>query len=544
MRQRPIEGREGCSSLAPGEYAYRATWLPVALISALLIAAALLLWPTTQSIKAEWVETENLTYTHGYGIFAICAWVLWRRRVELAAVEARADFRAVFVLIGLSLLWLIVYRSGLQLAHQALLPLMMWIAVRAAFGADAARHCRFIFAYLYLAIPVWNVGNDLLQSITVHAVRMMLDVSAIPAHVAGNMVYIPSGVFEIAGGCSGLHFFIVALAIAALHGELQDASMLLRCVLLALGGALAMLSNWLRVFAIIIAGYVTDMQHFLVSVDHYYFGWGMFALVVVAFFWIARRLQPANWHSVEKSRAANLEGSIADVRGNAFSGDYAREAGWRLDTRWRGPLMACVMAIACLSVGPAWSLAVPKRAAAPDELPWLPTDLPDWSGPSPYAGHWRPTYSKADRIEHGIYENADSSVAVYMAEYLDQYQGKELIGYGNSILGNSPVSVVAHSRRDVHSLLHARAGIREVQELEIETAGGKRGLIWHYYEIGSLRRTRGIEAQLAYGLLTLISSPRSRVVGLSTSCESQCDTARLRLAAVLGALDLAFAARQ
>ena len=49
---------------------------------------------------------------------------------------------------------------------------------------------------------------------------------------------------------------------------------------------LSLLANWVRVYVIIEAGYLTNMQHYLVRVSHYWFGWGVFALALVGFFWL------------------------------------------------------------------------------------------------------------------------------------------------------------------------------------------------------------------------------------------------------------------
>ena len=53
------------------------------------------------------------------------------------------------------------------------------------------------------------------------------------------MRHVPAGSLEIAGGCSGLHFFIVGVAIAALYGELNRDSLRTRVQLVALAALLA-----------------------------------------------------------------------------------------------------------------------------------------------------------------------------------------------------------------------------------------------------------------------------------------------------------------
>ena len=61
---------------------------------------------------------------------------------------------------------------------------------------------------------------------------------------------------------------------------------------LALMAALAVLANWVRVYTVIEAGYLTDMQSYLVRVSHYGFGWAVFAATLVVFFWLVTRFGP------------------------------------------------------------------------------------------------------------------------------------------------------------------------------------------------------------------------------------------------------------
>ncbi len=510
-----------------------------ALVTLLALAAAVLLWPSSQSLLEEWRNTDNLTYTHGPLVALVCLWVLWRRRRMLAAQPLQVDWRAGVLTVLLSVAWVIFYRSGLQLVHQLLLPLLAWCAVYAALGGRLARVCAFAFAYLYLAIPLWSAGNGILQDITVHAVRMLLGITSIPAHVVGNLVHIPAGSFEIAGGCSGLHFFIVAIAIAALHGELQDATVKARGLLLMLAALLAMLSNWLRVFTIIVAGYLTDMQHFLIQVDHYYFGWVLFAVVIVGFFLLANRVLDSRLNRPTTERAGSPEVSETQAAGRA-----------RLS-------LGCALALGALAVGPLLSVATPLVREQPS-LPQRPADASGLMGLQQASGQdagsvrgsaaigmvgetangagwmladWTPSYPGADYREQGVYwiEEASSpagtnsttgsrlgqGVKSHTAIYLSQRQGKELIGYDNSILGQSDLRVLASTRRDA----------LKVNEFVVGARDGRQGLIWYYYEIGSLHLTRGLAAQLAYGLGSLWSEPVSRVVALGTPCEASCGSA-------------------
>jgi len=83
----------------------------------------------------------------------------------------------------------------------------------------------------------------------------MAPLIGVPAQIRGDLVILPGvGVIEIASGCSGVNFFTVGLAVAALLGELEQASLRRRALLVTAMGALAVFANWLRVLIIVDAG--------------------------------------------------------------------------------------------------------------------------------------------------------------------------------------------------------------------------------------------------------------------------------------------------
>src|SRR5688500_12557242 len=205
-------------------------WIPLFLI----VAVFCLYWPTASSLIREWEDTQKTTYTHGYLIGAISLWLMVRNRQRIKTSALHVSWGAAITAGAVSLLWLVALRAGIQIVHQMLLPILMWLAVCAICGRAIAIRCAFPIAYLYFAIPFWDEVNFILQGATVAAVDFLLRLTGVHAYVESNIVQISGGVFEIAGGCSGLHFFIVALAIAALYGEINRDSVKVRLQLLAL----------------------------------------------------------------------------------------------------------------------------------------------------------------------------------------------------------------------------------------------------------------------------------------------------------------------
>jgi len=469
----------------------RRSWALASVPVALFAAALVLLWPTTHSLMVEWQDTVKTTYTHGYLIALICAALLLLRGREVS-VAARPAVRGVLLcLIGAgSLLWLITVRAGLQSLHQVLLPVLFLLTLWSILGWRSALWATFATGYFYLAVPVWEVVNGTLQSLTTLVVGQLLRITGVPAFVDGNMVHLAAGTFEIAGGCSGLHFFIVGIALATLYGEVYRDSLKMRCKLLLLALGLSLLSNWLRVYTIIVAGYLTDMQHYLVRVSHYGFGWVMFAVAMAVFFFIASRIgaEDASWPAPPVASGRLVQPGAL--------------------------LLASAVSVIALAMGPIWNAVAPLQAATiPSSDRLLPAASAGWSGPvrDDSEGDWLPAYPTADAVQMGTYSNAGQRVIVFTAVYASQAQGRELVGYGNSIAGKATI----RESRDTPS----------GRELIVAGKSGRQWLLRYFFQIGSHRVHGDLHEQLRYGVATLTGRPLSAVFAFGSPCVPDCATA-------------------
>jgi exosortase A len=469
------------------------TAMPRRFVALLLIIGAIvgLFWPTFQSLAAVWVDGDLTTYTHGYLIAGIALWLLFRKRSSLAAVHERewTTFERVVltaVLLVTTLLWQFAYRAGVLIATQVLVLPVLWLTIAIALGRAGARCAAFPVAFLIFAVPVWDFINPAVRELTVHAVQVMLRAFGIPVFFSGNHVHIPEGVFTIADGCSGLHFLMVGLAVGALLGELRESGLRGRLGWLVGAAVLAILVNWIRVSSIVLIGHYSDMQHYIVRVSHYYYGWALFALALGALFAIERRIP------LPRTKTTTV---VAGRREGA-----ERQSPWRFAV-----LGACAVPLLL-------NLLLDRHL----EAPVVKTSASGWSRDG-NPTRWHPVQSNADRQELISLNRNGSVVEVFTAVYLAQNPAKKLGGFANRITGKG----------DVQSTAVEQSSFGAVAEFEI-VDDGESYLVWVSYIVGERRFTSALPAQLAYSEQTLarFRSEVSLVRAARTRCASDCESAR------------------
>lgn len=465
-----------------------------ALLSARLIAIAVLAyWPSTVALWGYWTN-DNYSGTHGFLVVPLAALLLYRARHRLAAVRVWPSRVACGLLLLCSIAWLVFWRAGIQELHLLLLPVLMGLAVFAALGFQAALLVAFPLAYLYFAEPAWGIFTVPLQTLTIHAVEVLAPLIGVPAQMQGDLVVLPHvGVFEIARGCSGVSFLTVGLAVAALIGELEQASLRRRALLLAVMGVLAVLSNWIRVLVIVDAGYTTHMRHVLVSRGHYMFGWVLFAAVMVAFVWLMARPLASTARATSVS-----QGGLLVAKTSMY--------------------MATIVALVVMPLV-AYTIVTGLDVSAMPVAFSAPAGRGGWEGPVSGGGDsWKPEFVGPHSQWYFAYQGAAGhNVDMVAIGYSSQAQGRELVSEENSLFGATWVPMAETT---------ITLGSQSYIEVVAADDRGQRSLTWSVYDIGGREFVSPLMSQLWYGIRSLGGSPYSVLFAFRTACEASCDAAR------------------
>ncbi|MGH8178804.1 MAG: exosortase C-terminal domain/associated protein EpsI [Steroidobacter sp.] len=478
-----IEDTVGCTSLRSSFGTHSMVW-------ALLVLGVAALWPTLSALGRIWLTVAD--YQHGFAIAAISAVWLFRVHGRIDAADVRATPLALPAL-GLAIfVWMIAYRANSELMQQLIAPIILLLAMFAAFGLQVARRVAAPLAYLYFAIPLWEHFVPLLQWLTTHVAEAVLGFMSVPTQVEGNNVTIPAGQFSIIEGCSGKRYFVIGLAFAVLAGVAQRVRGRRMFMLLAAAAATALVTNWLRVVIVIYAGHVSNMQHYLVATEHKSLGYLLFAPMLLVISLVARRLGDDS--AIDATRAVSAS------------------RGARVGAGWITP--------AILLVAPVLVWALPMSA---DEIKPVLRPLPimtgAWQGPLPPGAEWRPEFVAPADESRASYLGGPHRIEVYLNSYGAQAPGRELIYHRNSVAPANWWTMIRWMPR-TGSAPPAVIAVNQI---------GARWVIAHQYVVAGRVTSEAALAQLYYGINAVFRPAPGGVIAVATPCIPDCDAAADRL---------------
>lgn len=449
----------------------RSRWLqPAVLTVAVLLGLTALFWPTVYSMIEIWERSE--TFTHGYLIFPISAWLIWRQRDELALIQPAPDLRGLLLLAAAGAAWLLADAGSVKVVAQygfigmfiaAVWTLLGWRFVWAAF---------FPLAFLLFAVPVGEFLIPPLMEITADFTVAMLQMTGIPVYREGLFFSIPSGDWSVVEGCSGLRYLIASVTLGVLYAYLTYRSWKRRLLFSLAAVIVPIFANSGRAYMIVMIAHLSDMKLAL-GVDHYIYGWVFFGFVMLLLFWIGSFWREDQQPPVEKPVTPSQ--AVGRAR----------------------PLAAAVVAtLVVAGIWPAYAAWLAARPLPP--MPELRVEAAaGWQPAEPFTD-WVPHWVGADRTLRQTYAQAGRSVMLELNYYVTQRQDAELINSQNFMIRQKdPLwSNVGEGIVTVEIGGHTRA----VRQAKLRRANGQRLLVWQWNLINGAPTVSDHKAKLVLAL--------------------------------------------
>ena len=147
--------------------------------------------------------------------------------------------------------------------------------------------------------------------------------------------------------------------------------------------------------------------------------------------------------------------------------------------------------------------------------PTVPSVTLPWEAVPTYSGNWTPHFVGAEAELSQTYRAGQQQVHVYLAFYVNQQQGKELINPRNTLVDGERWVLLAEGSREVvvdGQPLH-------VQERTIRSAYGTR-LVWSWYWVGGRFISNPYLAKLLQAKAQLLNELRdSAIFAVGTDIE-------------------------
>jgi len=472
-----------------------------------LLAAGLAV--TILAYGASWRRFPGLwtgDRTHGFAIALLCGWLLWRDR---ALLTPRGEpVRWAIALVGAaSMVWMVAMAMSVQAVHLLMAPALLIAWVFAATGAPTGRAALRIGAFFMLAMPLWEALLGPLQWLTVLVNRSLIAVTGLPAEVSGTAIKFAAGTLVVAYSCAGLNFLMAGLTLGAAYAGLfvKDGRTQLKIV--GLSAAVAILSNWLRVFGLVVIAYVTDMQSSLMQ-DHVVYGWLVFALSLPVFFLGAGRLE----------RSAPVTGPTASDAGHDTAPAMTVTAAPGGPARQPIVLLATVAAL----LGPAILYgvqSVPPALAVTPKASGIAWSVVQPVTPPGDGARWQAGFRHAGDRRSEFVSSEGKIVQIDRFIYGPQRQGAEMVSYENRVADDS----LTLGEGNVGPLDEQA---RIVREAYVRQGTGVR-VVWYWYRTAGVETASPVRAKLLELLAFFSRREASEIVVLSTMCtEPTCVSSR------------------
>lgn len=385
----------------------------IALASAATVGLLAIYNDTALSMVDIWYRSD--TFAHGFLIFPITIYLIWRKRPDLAKLAPVADYRPLVILLLLGLGWLLANLADVLVVQQfaliAMIPILLW----AILGLRIVSEIAFPLAFLFFAVPFGEFLIPRMMDFTADFTVAMLELTGIPVYREGTFFSIPSGDWSVVEGCSGLRYLIASITLGFLYAYLNYRSYMRRIAFMVLACTFPVIANGFRAYMIVMIAHLSDMKLAL-GVDHFVYGWVFFGLVMVLLFWIGSLWSDQSHDALERA---------------------AEDAPIRADVDIRAMTIAAALG---LSIALAWTQRaayIERKAEALESSAWT-IATPDPKAPWRLAGEsatdWEPRYLGPDAEAKASYTDGTHDVALYLKYYRVQRQGRELINSQNVLI--------------------------------------------------------------------------------------------------------------
>jgi exosortase len=445
------------------------------------------LWPTVRGLVTTWSVSDS--YRYGWLVVPTLVYLLgWHHRALLLALAPQPGFAGVLVALLAALLWGVSELMNVDVGRQLALVLALQGVALSALGWRVYGRLFPILALLFLTIPSGDMLLTPLRRLTLESIVWFAESAGMSPRVDGYVIGIGQDSYIVIDECAGLTFVTLGLFLGYSLGLMLYPSFFKAAALALAGAGLAIVSNLVRVNAIVLIDWLRGSHMDLTAHSRFQslalvLGIGLLFLIFHRLV-VGARLAPATVVVGEKTERAWMPRRFAP----AVAG----------------------MAVMLVTSGLAWmeepGQPRPSCRAAPDVLPMRLLDWQSGTGPTAWVvdarqqvQSVRATYRLAGQEIQAVVVEAGSATAklppvVSLAGAAGQWREKQL---------------------QARDLCSAETCVRLLQSTWSSVHGDDERHMVYAYRVGNFSTTSNLVLRAFHGWRRLTGHPdRLRMIGL------------------------------
>lgn len=368
-------------------------------VMAVLVGVAAVFWSTGASMVAVW--NGSGTYSHGFFVVPAFVWLVWGRRMRLAQLPIRPSWWALPVVALVGPVWLVGQWMALAMPSQFAMVAMVPAAIAGMFGLAWLRALLFPLAFLFFAVPFGESLVPVLMDWTADFTVAALKLTGVPVYRDGLHFDIPSGKWSVVDSCSGIRYLFACLAVSSLYAWTIYRGNVRRIAFVALAALIAIVANWVRAYAIVMLGHLSNNQ-IATGADHLVYG-GLFFGVVMALVFALGAFWRENLSPDEVQAGAAREQPPRDL-----SGPTGRIAPHRA---------AATATVVAMLTWPVVAIASAMQAGRPSiEAPAI-RPQGGWVSLEQPLASWRPVLRNPAAVASASFAKGDKAVGIHIGVF-------------------------------------------------------------------------------------------------------------------------------
>jgi exosortase A len=460
----------------------------------------------------------------------IAAWLVWRRRTDIAKLVPRPSWLGVLALAACCVVWMTADLASINVvAHYAVTAMLIALVIAMA-GWRVAAAIAFPLAFLFFMVPAGEALNPPLMEGTANATIWAVQASGIPVFREGLIFTLPTGRWSVVEACSGLRYVLASSMLGALFAYLNFERWPKRLAFFLASIGVAIFANWMRAYLIVMVGHFSNMKYGTGD-DHVVYGWVFFGITMFALFWMGARWRDPLPATISTNTAPNGVSPL----------DALLAPGVSKGTR-RLILIAALATIG-LTYG---TLSVLRDVTPRTDFEQRARQSLQTLKPGPIAS--QPHFEGARAVVQGTLDPTDGT-DVYLAYFARQHEGAEMVAFGNTVLADTDKVWQMMSRQDVEVAAQSGQPAIAVRQWHLRQ-GNRERLVWSWFTVGgravpseyqakALTAWSMLSGQGDHSTVAVVSTEipsASGVFGDAAASQAAIETARSRLQAVLASV--------